>query len=183
VITLAVPLAAEQATGSWTPAATATLIAAVVAGLVAVVGIWINGLRADRARRRELYARGLAATLAYREFPYAIRRRRADAPGEERVRLSEALREVQQELAYCEAWMRTEPLGGVATEYRNLVEKTREVAGSYMHNAWKSDPLETDSGMNIPDLDYTPLGSYEEAYLDAVKDDLSWGGEIRWWRH
>jgi hypothetical protein len=176
-------IAAEQMTAGWTPAAIATLIAAVVAGLVAVVGIWINGLRADRSRRRELYARGLAATLAYREFPYAIRRRRADAPGEERVRLSEALREVQQELAYCEAWMRTEPSGRVTTEYRNLVEKTRDVAGSYMHEAWESDPLEVDAGMNVPDIDYTALVSFEEAYLDAVKDDLSWWNEIRWWRH
>jgi hypothetical protein len=37
--------------------------------------------------------------------------------------------------------------------------------------------------MNIPDIDYTPLASVEEAYLKAVKDDLSWWNEIRWWRH
>jgi hypothetical protein len=171
------------AAGGWTPAATATLIAALIASLVAATGIWINGLRGDRARRRELYARGLAATLAYREFPYAIRRRRADVPGEERVRLSEALREVQQELAYCESWLRTERSERVAAEYRALVAKTREIAGGYMRDAWKGDPLEADKDMNIPDIDYAPLQPFERAFLDATREDLSWWNEIQWWRH
>jgi hypothetical protein len=171
------------AAGGWTPAATATLIAALIAGLIAAAGIWINGLRGDRARRRELYARGLAATLAYREFPYAIRRRRADVPGEERVRLSEALREVQQELAYCESWLRTEWSERVSAEYRALVARTQEIAGGYMRDAWKSDPLDADQGMNIPDIDYSPLEPFERAFLDAARHDLSWWNEIQWWRH
>jgi hypothetical protein len=175
--------AAAASSGGWTPAATATLIAALIAGVIAAAGIWINGLRGDRARRRELYARGLAATLAYREFPYAIRRRRADVPGEERVRLSEALREVQQELAYCESWLRTEPSERVAAEYRTLVDKTREIAGGYMREAWIHPPLDADKGMNIPDIDYAPLEPFERAFLEAARDDLSWWNEIRWWRH
>jgi hypothetical protein len=175
--------AAAAASDGWTPAATATLIAALIAGVIAAVGIWINGLRGDRTHRRELYARGLAATLAYREFPYAIRRRRADVHGEERVRLSEALREVQQELAYCESWLRTERSDRVAAEYRALVVQTREIAGGYMHEAWISPPLEADEGMNIPDIDYSPLEAFERAFLAAARDDLSWWSEIRWWRH
>ena len=79
--------------------------------------------------------------------------------------------------------MRTEPSGRVATEYGNLIEKTREVAGGYMHEAWRGDPLDVDSGMNVPDVDYASLADFEEAYLDAVKDDLSWWNEIRWWQH
>ncbi|WP_156077561.1 hypothetical protein [Saccharothrix sp. NRRL B-16314] len=38
---------------------------------------------------RTTFAEALAAYSSYMEFPYAIRCRRADAPGEERVRLSE----------------------------------------------------------------------------------------------
>jgi hypothetical protein len=79
--------------------------------------------------------------------------------------------------------MRTERSGRVAAEYRNLVAKTREIAGGYMREAWKAPPLEADSGMNIADIDYTALETFEESYIDAVKDELSWWNEILWWRH
>ena len=79
--------------------------------------------------------------------------------------------------------MRTERSGRVATDYRNLVAKTREIAGGYMHEAWNAPALDGDSGMNLPDIDYTRLADFEDGYLNAVRDDLSWWNEILWWRH
>ena len=76
-------------------------ISAGVSAAIGLVTLWVAGIRAERARRRELYADALAGTMAYREFPYAIRRRRAEDPDRsgERVRISEAVREVQHDLS------------------------------------------------------------------------------------
>jgi hypothetical protein len=164
---------------AWGAAQTAALIVAIVAAVIAMLGVWINGLRAERHRRRELYAAALEATYAYREFAYVVRRRRPEVPGEERVRISEALREIQRDLAKYEALMKIERCTKVAVEYRNLVEKTREVAGGYMRAAWSGDGAAEDKQMNIADVDFTPLTLHEDAYLKAVQEDLpAW----KFWR-
>jgi hypothetical protein len=59
----------------------------------------ILGARAreeELARVRVMLAEAFQAAAEYKEFPYAIRRRRRDAPSEERVRLSEELRRVKR---------------------------------------------------------------------------------------
>jgi len=152
-------------------------ISAGVAAVVSLLTLWVAGLRAERTRRRELYADALAATMAYREFPYAIRRRRYEEEhrSAERVRISEALRDVQRDLSQYTALMRIERADGVVKAYRVLVTKTREVAGGYMKDAWEAEPIETDTEMNMKvALDYCTLESHVQAYLDAVKDDLPW---------
>jgi hypothetical protein len=161
-------------------AASALGAAGIAAGVSAAIGLltlWVAGLRAERARRRELYAEALAATMAYREFAYAIRRRRAEAEerSAERVRISEALRDVQRDLSQYQALMRIERATKVATAYQTLVGKTREIAGGYMKDAWQEEPVQTDADMNmrIP-LDYSVLDRYVESYLDAIKGDLPW---------
>ena len=121
----------------------AALIAVAVAGLINVAALAAVGLRQERQRRRDAYAGALEATLAYREFAYAIPRRRHDARAEERVRISEALREVQRDLARAESLMKIERAVKVAAAYRQLVAKTRETAGGYMHDAWKREPSPT----------------------------------------
>jgi hypothetical protein len=164
---------------TWTAPQTAAVIVGLVAAVVALIGIWINGLRQERHRRRELYADALEATYAYREFAYVVPRRRTDVPGEERVRISEALREIQRDLAKYEALMTIERCTSVAVHYRHLVDKTRDVAGGYMRAAWNGDGAGDDRQMNIADIDFAPLKQYEEAYLAAVADDLpAW----KFWR-
>lgn len=159
-----------------------TVVVAAVSGAIALISLWVNGIRHERARRQRLYADALAALVAYREFAYVIRRRRAPVPGhdeiagEERVRISEALREVQRDVEYHRAWTKTEPATTVATTYDALVKETRRVAGGYMHDAWEAEPLDNDAGMNIGDIDYSPLEEHETAYLDAVTRAL------RFWR-
>ncbi|MGH2965131.1 MAG: hypothetical protein ACRDMH_07095 [Solirubrobacterales bacterium] len=173
-------IAAQQS--GWTTAAIATIVAAAVSAIIALLTLWVNGVRKERSRRQQLYADALAAVAAYREFPYVIRRRRAPAPGheeiagEERVRISEALRQVQRDITSFSAWMKAEPTTDVSVKYDELVSETRRVAGGYMHEAWKADPLDNDAGMNIPGVDYSSLAQYETAYLDAVR------GALTFWR-
>lgn len=178
-------LAAAQQSG-WTTAAIATVVAMAVSGIIAFLTFWAAGVRQERSRRQQLYADALAALVAYREFAYVIRRRRGPIPGheeiagEERVRISEALREVQKDVAFHSAWIKAEP-ASVAARYADLVEQTRRLAGGYMHDAWNADPLNDDAGMNIPDIDYMPLAAYETAYLDAVRRALTfWRVALSW---
>lgn len=154
---------------------------AVVAALVsAAVGLitqsWTARLQVA-ARRRELYAKALEACVAYRELPYAIRRRRHDQPEEERIRLSEILRAIQQQLAFYAAWIESES-PEVASSYRALVQATRTLAGGQMHAAWEAATARTDAQMNIAGIDYGDLVPLETSYLRSVRDHLA-----PWWIH
>lgn len=172
-------LAAAAQQSGWTTAAIATLVAAAVSGTVALLTFWATGVRQERSRRQQFYADAFAALVAYREFAYVVRRRRAPTAGneaiagEERIRISEALREVQKDLAFSSAWINTEGAADVGTKYDQLLTETRRLAGGYMRDAWNGPPLDDDAGMNIDDVDYSSLAAHEVAYLDAVGDALT----------
>lgn len=75
-------------------------LAAMVAG---AINVWMARRRSreeERARIRSTFAAAFEAYTAYKEFPYAIRCRRADDPDGERIRLSEVLRAIQERLSY-----------------------------------------------------------------------------------
>ena len=133
---------------------------------------WISKTRDHRARRRDVFSKAFAAVVFYAEFPYVVRRRRADAPEEERIRISEELRKVQQDLAYYEAWLRTES-PEVAEAFGQLVSETRRVAGESIHDGWKAAPPTEDQQMNMPDLGLGALMPFRERYLEAVTKDLA----------
>jgi len=154
---------------------TVAIAAAFAAAAVALFALWVNGVRAERRRRGEFYAEALAATFAYREFAYAVRRRRHDAPSEERVRISELLREVQGDIARHQALMTLERAKRVSSAYQDLVAKTRAIAGGYIQEGWNQPPITTDREMNVPGgLDFSPIDPAETEFLEAVREDLAW---------
>lgn len=157
-------------------APTAALISATVAAVVAVLGLWLNGVRAERARRRVLYGEALAAVMDYKEFAYAAQRIAGVAEPDGHLRLSDAMRAVQSSLAQYEALLHVERSNTVFERYTELVEVTREIAGSYVRDAWTQTPKVTDVQMNQPGVDLSGISPSETAYLGAVKDAL------RWWR-
>jgi hypothetical protein len=168
-------------TSDWTAAAIATLVAAGVSALITVIGLWVAGRRQARERRRDLYAKALSACMSYREFPYVVRRRQValsgheEIPGAERTRISESMREVQEELSHYTVWLDIEQANDVADAYRALVAQTRIVAGGYIRSAWDGPGLNNDAGVNqTQPLDYRGLKPYEDEYLAAVRRALSW---------
>jgi hypothetical protein len=168
-----IPLAALQPAG-------AAIIGAATAAIVALFGHWLTGRRAERQRRREFYARALEATLAYREFAYAVPRRNREDPARERVRISEAMREIQRDLAYAESTMRIERNQTLGHAYLLLVAKTRSVSGGLIREAWLNEPIESDGQMNVSGgLDFSALGPFVDRYLDEVRKDMAWW---RFWR-
>jgi hypothetical protein len=145
------------------------------AGLAGAINVWMARRRSreeERARIRSTFAAAFEAYTAYKEFPYAIRRR-ADDPEAERIRLSEALRAVQEKLSYYLAWTQAES-AEVGQQYARLVSEARRVAGRAMHEAWNAPPRATDREMNIPPevVDLSQLEAAEAQYMQAVRDHL-----------
>jgi hypothetical protein len=150
------------------------LIAAALAFAGVMIKLWWDARSARRERLRELYAGGWAAVQAYKEMAFAIRRRNVeDLPGE-RVRLSEAMREIQKDLSYHEALIGRERSGAVASEYHTLVAKTREIAGGIIRRSWNEEPMISDSQMHSPEIadELGTLRQFEDGYMNAVAKEL-----------
>lgn len=116
------------------------------------VTLAVNGVRDRLRHRQEQHARALAAVAQYCEMPYLIRRRRADERAVERARLSTRFADVQAELATCEALMRASPDRRVRRTFAELVAQARKVAGGESRQAWLDEPVLSDDGMNLPDV-------------------------------
>lgn len=150
------------------------LIVAAIAFTGVMIKLWWDARSARRERLRELYAGGWAAVQAYKEMAFAIRRRNIDDRPGERVRLSEAMREIQKDISYYEALIGRERSGRVAAEYRILVTKTREIAGGIIRRSWNEEPITSDSQMHSPEIaaEVGPLKAFEDGYMNAVADEL-----------
>jgi hypothetical protein len=116
--------------------------------------LWVNGQRTERERRRASHSRAIEAVVAYLQMPYAIRRRRSEPENAsaERVRLTEAFRNVQKELASCEALMRTDRDSRVRDAYADLIEVLRRDAGAESSRSWKTSPITSDAEVGLQDV-------------------------------
>lgn len=152
---------------------TGAVIAAVVGAVVNVALARRKAIEEERARVRTTFAEAFQAVAAYKEFPYAIRRRRHDEPEAERVRLSEALREVQAKLSYYLMWTKAES-DDVGQAYETLVTELRKIAGKACHDAWLAPPAHNDKDMNFQPgvVDLSGLKPYEEAFTSASTQHL-----------
>ena len=152
------------------------VIGAAIAGAVSLLGLALNAIISRRrertSRQRQEFSKAFAACVAYEEFPYIVRRRRSDMPQHERVRISSELSAIQRELAYYSAWLATESIN-VSETYESLVAKLREIAGTKIREAWLTPPIDSDSGMNMPDLGLSELETLKKAYLREVTYHLS----------
>jgi hypothetical protein len=143
---------------SWTVIAEVSIsapVAGAVIGLTGIlIGLWINGYRADRQRRRQLHARALAAVMEYGEMPFMIRRRRYEPEhrSSERVRLSDHFSRVKAELSTCQVLLAADGRHQLSAAYDELVETARRVVGKEAHDAWEEEPVRSDSEMNMGSL-------------------------------
>ncbi len=150
--------------------------AAAIGGAVSLLALALNAIitnwRERISRQRQEFSKAFAACEANEEFTFIVRRRRNDVPQDERVRISSELSIIQRELAYYSAWLATES-SHVSEAYESLIAKLREIAGAKIHEAWLTPPIDSDSGMNMPDLGFSALKPLKEAYLLEVAHHLS----------
>lgn len=147
-----------------------TFLAACLAAGVNAWSIWRTSRERERDRLRNTLAEAYRAYSDYKEFPYAIRRRRADNIADERQRLAGELREMQSRLSYYRVWLMAESCD-MGEIYSELLNQLRKVAGDSMRSAWLEDALDSDADMNIgaERVDLHELKSYEDAFMEAIR--------------
>ncbi|WP_205326635.1 hypothetical protein [Glycomyces sp. YM15] len=152
---------------------TSAVIAALLTGTVNIGLGWRKSRTEERDRVRTVFAEAFAAYTEYREYPYVIRRRNADIPGDERVRISEMVRQTQQRINYYLAWTQSES-PAVGKAYNELVTAARNTAGVAMKEAWKTPAITEDHEMNISTavVNLTDLTKHEHNYAMAVHEHL-----------
>lgn len=146
---------------------TPAVVAAVVAGGVALLTRWSNVQQAARQRQIETWAEAFKAYVAYKEFPFLVRRRSPEDPAGERVRLSTALSEVQQQLSYFSSWAGAESRR-VGAIYDHLISEARRVAGPAIAAGWDRAPVDSDRAMHVRDVDLGELDEAEKLFRLAV---------------
>ena len=154
------------------PAIIGAAIAGAVSLAVLAINSWLTGHRDRVNRRRDLFSKAFTSAVAYREFPYVVRRRRSSRPEDERIRISTELRKVQEDISYYASWLSTESRH-VSEAYGALIGRLREVAGCEIRKAWSECPVRSDDEMNINDLGLGVLNAQEQAYLLEVADHVS----------
>lgn len=148
--------------------------AAIVALMGVLIGIWINGDRAERQRRRALHARALKSVIEYGEMPFVIRRRRCEPEhrSEDRVRISDHFSAVKAEVESCRALLNADGDAQLAQSFETLYSTARRVVGGEAHLAWKEEPVSADSEMNMGDL-YSRLAEFQDE-LGVFHEELGW---------
>ena len=153
-----------------------TIVVAVITGALSLAALsinaWLTGHRDRANRRRELLSKAFSSAVAYREFPYVVRRRRSGSPEDERIRISTELRKVQEDISYYSSWLATESRH-ISEAYDALVSRLREVAGTEIHKAWTEPPVQCDEEMNMNNLGLGVLKEQEKAFLLEAADSLS----------
>lgn len=148
------------------------VIAAFVAAVAGIITLVVQGRRSRTDRQRQLFAAAFGDIAAYCEFPFIVRRRRADDPAAERQRISTELSAVQQRLNQSQAVLRVEA-PRVAEAYMQLVDATRHIAGSAISRGWDLEPLDADSGVHVRDVDLAPIKEFEWRFLLEASDHLA----------
>ena len=152
-----------------------TIVAAALAGAgTSFLGFLYNSAQDRRDRHREHFSRALQTVTEYEEFPFVVRRRRARAAEDERIRISTSLQAVQANLSYHRAWLLTESLE-VGVAYEELLRELRSTVGTEIHEGWLAVPPANDAEMNIPGVaeKLAVLEPLKEMYLTEVSDHLS----------
>lgn len=137
----------------------ATIIAALVAAVVATFGYVITARAKLIEDRRKTYATALAAVCDYQELPYRIRRR-PDCSAATRTALGTTISDIQRDLDFHSQLLELDsPKLGLA--YRALVEKSRRLGKPHRDEAWAHPPAAEDKAM-----------SFDEEY--RYEDEKQW---------
>lgn len=149
----------------------ATIIAALLAAIVVVIGYHYQQREARKDRRAAIYGEAIRAVEDYLEAPYRIRRK--DGSGAARQAITSHISEIQSRLAYYSALLQIHAPSSVSEAYRALVAAARSEAGKQMSEAWRAKP--TRIGRQVPLLKRYSRSVSDSALkqaIQAMKGDL-----------
>src|SRR5687768_275002 len=96
------------------------VIGASISGFIALATFVLSARSTRIDRQRQLFASAFEAIVTYREYPFIVRRRRADRAEEERQRISDQLSSLQASLNSYQARLVVE-CRTVGAAYKNLL--------------------------------------------------------------
>ena len=142
-----------------------TLLAAVLAAVVVMIGYSIQKKQAREAEQATVYGEAIRAVHDYLEAPYRVRRR--DGGSVARMAITDHVSDVQSRLAYYDTLLRVHAPTDVATAYKTLVATAKKEAGPQMTAAWKARPTRNDREVPMGAKFDQPLST---AALETVID-------------
>lgn len=146
----------------------ATVLAAVLAAIVAVLGYSIQQRIARKERRAVIYSEALRAVEDYLEAPYLVRRR--DGSTSARQTITTHISDIQSRLSYYCALLDIHAHSEISTAYRTLVSAARAEGGKAMSQAWKSRPTRRDGGVPIrARYDRSRSDDARQGYSEAIR--------------
>jgi hypothetical protein len=138
----------------------ATLLAASVAALAAIVGYLLNQQANRRIRKTQFYAEALRAIADLEELPYRIRRRQ-DSTSLTRERIGREINDVFVQVSFYMCWLRIDAIR-VGIAYQELARKAITYSEPQRAHAWASSPLSSDAAANLGEIYYA--GAQAEKY-------------------
>ena len=120
-------------------------------------------------RRRDAYAGAIQALVAWVEYPYRIRRRTADDPGE-LARLANAGHDLQERLRCHQMWVTAES-AYAGRGYRATLKRISSLVGPCCNEAWNTSPIVVAADMSLGQ--WGP-GREAEPLLDALQVAITW---------
>jgi hypothetical protein len=125
----------------------AVIIAAAIAGVVALLGYIYNGMENRKAVARRSYADAVSAVMNYKGLPFRIRRRQAN-DAETRSQLLMLASDLQERLDFFQALLYLDSQA-VGAAYSALVDIVRNEAGTYCDEAWRARVISDDSEVEL----------------------------------
>lgn len=162
----------------WTGFA-ATLLAASLAAVVAVVGYVIQRKVTRRSERADLYANAIGAVETYLEGPYRIRRKTKDPSNWSA--LSSALSDCKTAVSHHQALLQLHAPKPVSDAYDQFAQAAQREAGPQMTEAWSMPPLKKPREVPLG-IGYsrTESNARRADLVTAMSADLDAIGS--WWR-
>lgn len=120
----------------------ATILAALLAAIIAVCGYGHQQSMARKERLATIYSEALRAVEDYLEAPYIIRRR--DGSAASRQAVTSQVSDIQSRLSYYCALLEVHAPPEASAAYADLVRAARSEAGPMMSATWKERPIRKD---------------------------------------
>lgn len=157
----------------------ATIIAAALAAVIAVVGYTVQRKITRRSERADLYGNAIGAVEAYLEGPYRIRRKIKDPANW--FAISSALSDAKSAISHHQALLQMHAPPDVAAAYSAFVDAAIAEAGPQMTAAWSAPPVRKATDVPL----HTGYGrsnadAKRAAMVAAMAADLNAIGS--WWR-
>ncbi|WP_290471727.1 hypothetical protein [Leifsonia sp. 71-9] len=125
----------------------ATIIAAILAAMMVVIGYRVQQSQTRKASQAAVYAEAIRAIHDYLEAPYRVRRR--DGRAASRLDVTNHVSDVQSRIAYYRTLLQLHAPEAVSVQYDQLIAAARSEAGPQMSGAWAGRPTRADKSVPL----------------------------------